>query len=194
MRGTRTSTEVCTKAMTAKENWTVEHFMTLQPCTVDYGLSLQDAKERMEANNIRHLVATRGNWLVGVLSSRDIAVAINLPGVKASKVTVGEAMSQHVYTCQTSEPLEEVATKMEEERYGCAVVLRGEAVVGIFTTTDALRALRAVIAGKPVEPRTVPTHLVDVTKERQRTEHHVRLGDLTRGPSARDGLVGTIGL
>jgi hypothetical protein len=37
--------------------------------------------------------------------------------------------------------------------------------------------MRTVLHGSPVEPRTVPTHLVDVTSERERVEHHVRIGD-----------------
>jgi acetoin utilization protein AcuB len=34
---------------------------------------------------------------------------------------------------------------MSERKYGSAVVVKGGAVVGVFTTVDALRALAAVL-------------------------------------------------
>ncbi len=163
--------------MAPTQNWNVGHFMTVQPCTVAADLGLDDALDRMEANNIRHLLVTRNGRLVGVISNRDVTFAQSLPGMKAKKLVVADAMSEHVYMCSDDTPLEEVAEQMEDHRYGCAVVLQGDFVVGIFTTTDAMRAIRAILKGLPVQPRTVPTHLIDVTGERERIEHFVRLGD-----------------
>jgi CBS domain-containing protein len=178
----------------APKSWTVSHFMTLQPCTVDHGLSLDDAGDRMTANNIRHLLVTRSGRLVGVLSNRDISVArAILSKKKGDNAKIDEAMSEDVYTCGVDTALEEVATQMEEHRYGCAVILDDDFVVGIFTTTDAMRALRSVIRGEAVEPRTIPTHLVDVTAEREKVEHHVRLSDRL-GSYRNDGTIGTVGL
>jgi predicted transcriptional regulator len=150
--------------------------MTVQPCSVAADLALADALDRMEANNIRHLLVTRDGHLVGVISNRDIALAESLPGIKAKKLKVADAMSEHVYMCNTDTPLEEVATEMEDHRYGCVAVLQDDLVVGIFTTTDAMRAIRTIVGGTIVEPRTVPTHLVDVTAEREHVPHHVRIG------------------
>jgi CBS domain-containing protein len=163
--------------MAPNTNWKVGQFMTVQPCTVAADLALEDARDRMEANNIRHLLVTRLGRLVGVISNRDITFAQTLPGINTKKLEVGDAMTEHVYMCTADTPLEEVANEMEDHRYGCAVVLDDEFVVGIFTTIDAMRALRTMLHGSPVEPRTVPTHLIDVTEERQRVEHHVRIGN-----------------
>lgn len=182
---------------TERKSSTVAHFMTPTPCTVGHDLSLADARDRMEANNIRHLLVTRSGRLVGLLSSRDVTFAQSLTGTKAKKIPVAEAMSDHVYTCSTDAPLDDVAAEMEEHRYGCAVVLDGEFVVGIFTTTDALRAVRALIRGEDVSPKTVPTHLVDVTGEREKVEHHVRLSETISSarPHAGQGMgFGTVGV
>ncbi len=170
--------------------------MTVQPCTVDHGLALEDARDRMWANKIRHLLVMRGGHLCGVLSERDISLAMGLPGMKLAQPKVEEAMSTHVYACQVDTPLEDVVAEMEAHRYGCAVVLDDEYVVGIFTTTDALRVVRTLLTGAPVEPMAAPTHLVDLTGEREKVTHHVRLGALLRnvGPRASDGLIGTTGL
>ncbi len=174
--------------------WTVSHFMTLQPCTIEVDLSLDDARDRMYANNIRHLLVTKASRMVGLLSSRDVSVSRTILGNrKDKKVRIEDAMSQEVYTCSVDTSLEEVATQMEEFRYGCAVVLDKDFVVGVFTTTDAMRAIRTLISGTKVEARTIPTHLIDVSAERERIEHHVRLSD--RLPSCRnDGTIGTIGM
>lgn len=167
--------------------------MTLQPCTVDVALSVDDAGDRMSANNIRHLLVLQDTRLVGVLSSRDIAFARGLLGPKAKQSSIADAMSTSVYTCSVDAPLQDVAAEMEGHRYGCAVILDDDFVVGIFTTTDAMRAIRVLVTGEKVEARTAPTHLVDLTAERKHVEHTVRLGDRLR-PQASDGLIGTIGL
>lgn len=162
--------------MAIENDWNVGQFMTVQPCTVAADLALADALDRMEANNIRHLLVTRDAHLVGVISNRDISLAQSLPGINAKKLKVSDAMSEHVYMCDAATPLAEVAAEMEDHRYGCVVVLQDELVVGIFTTTDAMRAIRTIVSGTIVEPRTVPTHLVDVTAEREHIHHHVRIG------------------
>ena len=93
---------------TDTQTWTVGQFMTERPCTVAHDLSLADASDRMEANNIRHLLVTWGNNLVGVLSSRDITFALSLPGTKVKSLEIGEFMSQKVYVCPVDAPLQAV--------------------------------------------------------------------------------------
>ena len=58
-----------------------------------------------------------------------------------AEVKVEEAMSQETFSVRPESSVEEVALEMAEHKYGCAVVIDGEKVVGVFTTTDALRAL-----------------------------------------------------
>jgi acetoin utilization protein AcuB len=50
-------------------------------------------------------------------------------------------MTPHVYTTTGDAKLRDVARVMAAERYGSAVVMEGEAIVGIFTATDAFRHL-----------------------------------------------------
>lgn len=167
--------------------------MTTEPCTVDEGLSLADAQDRMSANNIRHLLVSRDGRLVGVLSSRDVSFASSLPGVEAEKIQVGEAMSKAVYSCSKDAPLHEVAWQMEGHRWGCAVVLDGDTVVGIFTTTDALRALRQVVTGEMAEPAVTPTHRPEIGQERDLVKHHTRVSSSLAahgvGPSPNQGMI-----
>ncbi|MBK6920098.1 MAG: CBS domain-containing protein [Deltaproteobacteria bacterium] len=138
---------------------TVAEYMTALPATADVGLRLADAEERMTMDNIRHLVVMREGHVVGVLSNRDIAVALSTPGTDAKKLLVGDAMSERPYACAPTTRLSEVALAMEANRWGCALVIEGDDVVGVFTTTDALRALRALATGRPAEPATRAQHM-----------------------------------
>jgi len=141
---------------------TVAQFMTHTPASADEGLLLADAQERMFIDNIRHLVVQRGGHLTGVLSSRDVTLALSLPGVDTKTITVREAMSPHPFVCPPTAPISEVAHQMEAHRYGCAIVVEGDEVIGMFTTTDALRALRELATGSPAEPALHPDHLPPV--------------------------------
>lgn len=150
--------------------------MTALPASVDEDLSLTDALDRMSANNIRHLLVARAGHLVGVVSTRDLSLAAALSGGKASKTPVATAMAEHPYSCDAGDKLEDVARAMEAHRYGCAIVLVQGNVAGIFTTTDALRALRSAIAGHVVEPEVRPTHIVEQPSQRVRIDHHTSAG------------------
>ena len=138
---------------------TVAQYMTSEPATADRGLLLADAEQRMNLDNIRHLVVLEEGRMVGVLSTRDVAVALGLPGADAKKLTVADAMSRDPYTCAALTPIADVAFTMEQHKYGCAVIVDGNEVLGVFTTTDALRALRALATGAAAAPAVKPTHL-----------------------------------
>lgn len=137
----------------------VAQFMTSEPATADVGLLLADAEQRMTMDNIRHLVVVRDGHVVGMLSSRDIAVLLALPGVDAKGLKIGDAMTEHPFVVEMRTPIAEVAHEMERHRWGAAIVVDGDELVGVFTTTDALRALRALATGEPAEPAMRPTHL-----------------------------------
>ncbi|HET6582227.1 MAG TPA: CBS domain-containing protein [Nannocystaceae bacterium] len=138
---------------------TVAQFMTSNPASADEGLLLADAQQRMFLDNIRHLVVLRSGQVVGVLSTRDVALALGLPGARRDRLTVRDAMSTHPYVCSPTTALADVALEMESHRYGCAIVVEDDDVIGVFTTTDALRALRELATGKRAEPSVKPMHL-----------------------------------
>lgn len=173
-------------------NLTIDHFMTTDPCTVNADLSLFDAQDRMAANNIRHLLVERSGRLAGLVSARDIGMTSSLIGVDPRRTTVAQAMSERVYTCAPKDTLVDVAHEMEAHRLGCAVVVEHDIVVGIFTTTDALRALRQVIVGAPVDRAVTPSHRTESDpRARDLVRHPMRLSDSLRAhgvlPSSTQG-------
>jgi acetoin utilization protein AcuB len=122
----------------------VGEWMTAQPHTIGDEQTLASARERMRHWGVRHLPVLRGGHLVGVLSSRDIALVESLPGVDVEQVTVDDAMTEDPWTVTADASLGSVAQTMAERKLGAAVVVEApgsDAVVGVFTTTDALRAL-----------------------------------------------------
>jgi acetoin utilization protein AcuB len=86
-----------------------------------------------------------GGKLVGILSQRDLFFTESLHDVDAMTVPVEDAMSTEVYVVAPEKPLGEVAARMVECKYGSAVVVRDGQVIGIFTTTDALRVLVGIV-------------------------------------------------
>lgn len=165
---------------------TVAQYMTSTPASADEGLLLADAEQRMQLDNIRHLVVVAEGRIVGVLSSRDIAVALSMPGVDRKHLAVRDAMSDQPYVCGPTTPISEVAHAMESHRRGCAIVVDGDEVIGVFTTTDALRALRALATGKPVTPdaAVTPNHLPPSEPELPRRFHLKHHRPIVQGPGS----------
>ena len=56
-----------------------------------------------------------------------------------------EAMTSVVYSVAPDATLDEVAATMAEHKYGCAVVMQNQHVVGVFTTVDACQALAELL-------------------------------------------------
>jgi CBS domain-containing protein len=138
--------------MTTQEAPRVSDYMTALPVTVEVGMSLGDALDRMYSDNIRHLpVVNEAGKLVGMLSTRDIAAAA-MGGVEPSQTKVEDAMATVPFSCADHSPLVAVIERMERDRLGSTIVTKDDKPIGIFTTTDALRVLRGMLLGKPVVP------------------------------------------
>ena len=123
----------------------VGRFVSSAPHSIGKNQTLETAHAMMRDHGIRHLPVLERGKLAGILSQRDLYFVESLSGVDPRTVLVEEAMSPDTYSVSRATPIEEVATEMAEHKYGCAVVMDGPKVVGIFTTTDALHALGALL-------------------------------------------------
>lgn len=120
--------------------------MTHCPHTIGADQPLRAAHELMRRHSIRHLPVLRGSQLVGIVSQRDLHFIETLSGVDTETVPVGDAMSTELYTVGPRASLRKVAAEMADRRYGSAVVVENERVIGILTTVDGLRALSLHLA------------------------------------------------
>ena len=124
---------------------TVDRFMTANPVAISSDRTLAEAHRLMREKQIRHLPVVDDGRLVGLVSQRDLYLLETLQGVDPDEERVEEAMTAEPFTVAPDAALEDVATSMAEHKYGSAVVLDRGAVVGLFTTVDALRALATVL-------------------------------------------------
>lgn len=131
---------------------TVQEFMSIAPVVVSSDRTLAEARRLMRERGIRHLPVVDRGRLVGVVSQRDLYLLETIRGVDPGTETVREAMAPEPYAVPPDAPLEAVAAAMAENKFGSAVVVDRGAVIGLFTTVDALRALAAVLGRRRPRP------------------------------------------
>ncbi|MBI2377475.1 MAG: CBS domain-containing protein [Deltaproteobacteria bacterium] len=126
--------------------------MTPSPHLIGAHQTLARAHEVMRRYGIRHLPVLSAGKLAGVVSDRDLHLIESLSDVDPNKVLVEEAMSRDVFVVSADAPLDEVALAMAEKKYGCAVVIDRDEVIGVFTAIDALMALARFLGGETTRP------------------------------------------
>ncbi len=129
--------------------------MTLVPRTVLTHQAVTVARRLMKEYGVRHLPVTddRGK-LVGVVSERDTRL---LPEKSAPRErrSVQDVMTAKPYAVTSDALVTKVARSMVAKKIGSAVVVDHGDVLGVFTTTDALRVLADAIEGKLARPQVV---------------------------------------
>jgi acetoin utilization protein AcuB len=132
--------------MTIKEV-PVERFMTVTPHGIEPNESLAAARQRMLDLGVRHLPVRSGGRVVGVLSERDLDVLSAYEEIDLNRAKVGVAMTPDPYKVAPSVAAKDVASAMAERRIGSALVVDTEdRLLGIFTDTDALKALATLLS------------------------------------------------
>ena len=119
--------------------------MTPSPLTIGVDQMLDTAHALMRDRHVRHLPVLEEGRLVGILSDRDLAMVETLPDVDPKTTRVFEAMSRGPFVASPNTPLAAVVHEMAKHRLGSAVVVDNGAVVGVFTTTDALTAIERLL-------------------------------------------------
>jgi len=132
-----------------KRNPQVIAFMTPFPYSIDVDAPLKDAHKLMREHHFRHLPVTRGDAIVGVLTDRDIKLVLgpDFAYPDEEQLTVRDAYVERPCVVPASTPVATVARTMAENHIGSAIVTKNDKLVGIFTVTDACRALAEVITG-----------------------------------------------
>ena len=128
-----------------RQSQPIQDVMTQQPITIGRGESLATAHEMMRRHGCRHLPVLEHGELVGVVSQRDLYLLETIAGIDLTRDKVDDAMSADAYAVPPDAPVHEVAGQMATQKYGCAVVIERGRVIGIFTTTDALRVLAGTV-------------------------------------------------
>lgn len=127
---------------------TVNDLMSTNLCTVHPETSLAFALERMNHTECRQLPVLEDGRLVGILSERDIRLAIETPVLdmdythhqeELNRYTVGEFMTANPKTVSPEIPAGEAADLLRTMKIGALPVMRNGELVGIITVSDFLR-------------------------------------------------------
>jgi len=124
---------------------TVQKYMTYVPKSIGFDQPLEKALEYMKEMRIRHLPVLKGGKLVGILTDRDVNLMMGFTDVNPKTIRVEDAYTPNPYFTKPEAKLDEVAAEMAEHKYGCAIVVDNDNLVGIFTEVDALRALAELL-------------------------------------------------
>jgi acetoin utilization protein AcuB len=140
------------KRRASSSGTTVQDYMTRAPRSIRPGQTLAEAHRLMRKHHIRHLPVLDRGKLVGIVSQRDLMLIETLPDVNPGEVPVEDAMIGEVFVVAPGAPLGGVASRMAARKLGAAIVVAKGRVVGVFTVTDACRALAEVV-GQPALKR-----------------------------------------
>lgn len=132
-------------AVMSKPIPTVQKYMSTAPHTIGREQPMALAHRMMREHHIRHLPVLHEARIVGILSDRDLNLIEALENVDPKLVKVEDAMTPDPYVVAPETLLDEVVATMAEKKYGSAVVVDQNKVVGIFTTVDACRAFAELL-------------------------------------------------
>jgi len=113
--------------------------------TIDKDQRLSDALEKMEKNEIAHIIVTDDDKLVGIISIRDLCD--RLGSTKTERISpaglhVSSAMSTNLITIEPDTDVEDAANLMLKENVGSLAVTKvseKESIVGIITKMDLVK-------------------------------------------------------
>jgi len=127
----------------------VKDLMTARPDTVGPKATLREVLAKMNRDGCRHLPVVEGDALVGIITDRDVRLAVNSPLIAEDQNLYREEILDGIQAqaCMTSEPMSvapdtsarEAADLLCLYKFGGLPVLDTGRLVGIVTTIDFLR-------------------------------------------------------
>jgi CBS domain-containing protein len=141
----------------------VRDIMTQPPCTCRLDTSLGIASRRMKDMGCGTLaVLDQRGRVAGILTDRDLAIAIGQTNRDSSHISAQEAMTGHVYTCSPDDDLPGALQRMTEAKVRRLPVVTSDGDLqgilsiddiilwgvqhGGVTRKDLVQALRAICA------------------------------------------------
>jgi acetoin utilization protein AcuB len=124
----------------------VRDWMTRGPVTVPEECPIAVALRYMRTADIRHLVVVDGDRVTGIVSTRDVRRLLEDPTYPHRlREPVRRIMTEGPVTVAPETPVATAARLLLEHKIGALPVREEDAVIGVFTTSDALAALLAPV-------------------------------------------------
>jgi acetoin utilization protein AcuB len=127
----------------------ITEIMSSPPITGTLDDFLSEVKEMLAVNNIKHLVIIEEGKLMGVLSERDLLLAIS-PYVNSNVYTtrdlatlnqrVGQILERHPLYLDDQSELEDALDMFDKNHISCIPIVDADFVpVGVVTKSDIIR-------------------------------------------------------
>jgi CBS domain-containing protein len=130
------------------EHW-VSEIMTVNVVTISLDEIMDLVDEIMSNGDIRHMPVTKGGFVIGLLSQRDLLRAKLSSAIDFSEADrkelleatdVEKVMTRDVKFAEPNEPIVHAAKRMLEMKIGCLPVVGEEKeLMGLITETDVMR-------------------------------------------------------
>ena len=132
--------------------------MSRHPLTVKPETKVDAALKRMREEKVRRFPVVDDNGdLVGIVSDQDLLYAAPSPATSLSihemhylysRITVKQVMTRDVITVDESDPIEEAARIMVDNKVGGLPVMREGELVGLITETDVFKTFMEMMGAR----------------------------------------------
>lgn len=130
----------------------IKDVMTPAPRTCASDTTVAEAAALMLEADCGMLPVVRDGALAGVVTDRDLYIALATRNQRASELTVGEVAQSPVYTCAPEDDIQAILTAMREHRIRrLPVTGLGDVVLGIVSLNDLVLAPGALKPARAVE-------------------------------------------
>ena len=115
---------------------------------IDEKESVLKVAKKLKENKERHIIVTKEDRPIGIISTTDINNRLVAEGKDANETKADQIMTKNIMTCDISDPLAKVYFKMlHKDIYSCPVVENGK----LKATLDAKQAMNQLIKSKAKE-------------------------------------------
>jgi acetoin utilization protein AcuB len=130
----------------------VKDLMTTDTVAINSDTPLRKIIGLMKQNSFRQLPVLEGKNLIGIVSDRDVRLAVNSPMIVHDReedielleeVTAENVMTLNPITVTPDTPAVRAAEMLAVYKFGALPVVEGNRLIGIITVTDFLRAFVA---------------------------------------------------
>lgn len=131
----------------------IKDIMTHDVIAIGPEIPIVDVVTMMKLRNIQHFpIMNKDGELVGIISERDLLIVSSkheiAPKDTELKDPVSKIMTKEVKTCNSKEPIEDVAKRFLKKNIGSMPVIDNNKLVGIVTAKDFLKAVEKITGGE----------------------------------------------
>ncbi len=125
----------------------VADIMTANPITIQTDTTLQEMIGLMKTHSFRHLLVVEDSHLIGIVTDRDVRLAMNSPLVQHDRAEDWHLLqSVKAQSCMTPNPMTvephtlvaEAADLIKRYKFDALPVVKAAQLVGIVTISDML--------------------------------------------------------